>query len=301
MARRGRRGRDAIDGILLLSKPAGITSNGALQAAKRRLNAAKAGHTGSLDPFATGLLPLCFGEATKVSAFLLDADKTYRAVMRLGSRTDTADATGKVIEERAVPELSVDQWRQVLIGFLGESQQVPPMYSALKRDGQRLYELARRGETVEREARRIEVKSIDLQEASGRRVVFRVCCTKGTYVRTLVEDIAEVAGTCAYTQSLHRERVGVLTEADAVGLAFVETAPKEKVLDALLPADRGLEALPRVVVDAGERFIAGQAVTSDAVGFEGLGRVYGTDGDFLGVGVADGAGHIAPKRVFKTA
>lgn len=181
---------ETIDGLLLLNKPAGLTSNQALQRVKRLLNAKKGGHTGSLDPAATGMLPLCFGEATKVCAFLLDADKTYRVTARLGIATDTGDADGTEITTAAVPELATDKWREILESFLGESQQVPPMYSALKKDGKRLYTLARQGVTVEREPRPIRIDEISLLEIAGTRLVFWVHCAKGTYVRTLVEDIA---------------------------------------------------------------------------------------------------------------
>jgi tRNA pseudouridine55 synthase len=173
---RGKSSRyDAVDGLLLLNKPPGMTSNRALQTVRRLLNARKAGHTGSLDPSATGMLPLCFGEATKVCAFLLDADKTYRVTARLGTATDTGDADGsETVATAAVPELSFDAWNDVLQEFLGESMQVPPMYSALKKDGKRLYELARKGEIVEREPRKIRIDEIRLLEAAGTRLVFRV-------------------------------------------------------------------------------------------------------------------------------
>jgi len=179
MARRGHDRSEAVDGVLLLNKPAGLTSNQALQRVKRLLNARKAGHTGSLDPAATGMLPLCFGEATKVCAFLLDADKTYRVTAKLGSATDTGDATGSVIGTADVPQLTAEAWDAVLQGFRGESMQVPPMYSALKKDGKRLYELARKGETVERAPRPIRIDEIELLEAAGSRLVFRVRCSKG--------------------------------------------------------------------------------------------------------------------------
>ena len=171
---------ETIDGLLLLNKPAGLTSNQALQRVRRLLRAKKAGHTGSLDPAATGMLPLCFGEATKVCAFLLDADKTYRVTARLGTATDTGDADGKEIGSAAVPQLGANEWRDILESFLGDSTQVPPMYSALKKEGKRLYELARKGEVVEREPRPIRIDEIELLEAAGQRLVFRVRCSKRT-------------------------------------------------------------------------------------------------------------------------
>ncbi len=213
---------ETVDGVLLLNKPAGLTSNQALQRVKRLYRAKKAGHTGSLDPAATGMLPLCFGEATKVCAFLLDADKSYRVTAKLGSRTDTGDATGAVTETAKVPELDADDWREVLESFQGDSLQVPPMYSALKQGGKRLYELARKGETVERKPRPIRIDAIELLEIAGSRLVFRVHCSKGTYVRTLVEDIAAKAGTVAHTASLHRETVGEFRAADMLDMGTLE-------------------------------------------------------------------------------
>ena len=188
------------------------------------MNARKAGHTGSLDPAATGMLPLCFGEATKVCAFLLDADKTYRVTAKLGIATDTGDVDGKEIAIAEVPDLPAASWTGILEGFLGESLQVPPMYSALKKDGKRLYELARKGETVDREPRPIRIDEIDLLEIAGSRLAFRVHCSKGTYVRTLVEDIAKKAGTVAHTARLHRETVGNFQASDMLDLTGIEAA-----------------------------------------------------------------------------
>jgi len=300
--------REAVDGILLLNKPAGLSSNQALQRVKRMLNAKKAGHTGSLDPAATGMLPCCFGEATKVCAFLLNADKVYRVTAKLGVATDTADADGNEIATAEVPELDRDAWDRILQGFRGESMQVPPMYSALKKDGKRLYELARKGEIVEREARRITVHSIELLECAGARLVFRVHCSKGTYIRSLVEDIAREAGTVAHTARLHRESVGGF-EADKMldlnaAEAVAEAGP-EALRGQLLPADRALAQLPEVALDAASaaNFRLGQAVSVDARETRGLARVYGPSGaaEFLGVGELTGDGQLAPKRVFLAA
>lgn len=296
---------DAVDGVLLLNKPAGLTSNQALQRVKRLLRARKAGHTGSLDPAATGMLLLCFGEATKVCAFLLDADKTYRVSARLGTATDTGDADGEPTDTAAVPDLSRDDWNRVLQSFVGESMQVPPMYSALKKDGKRLYELARRGEEVERAPRPIRIDSMELLEAAGKRLVFRVTCSKGTYVRSLVEDIAAQAGTVAHTARLHREQVAGFEAADMVELptaeALVEDSP-EPLRERLLRPDAALGDLPAVAVDdaAAERFRKGQAVAAQVPAGVGMVRVYGPAGDedFLGVGEAAGGGSVAPKRVF---
>ena len=304
---RGKRSRyDAVDGLLLLNKPPGMTSNRALQTVRRLLNARKAGHTGSLDPSATGMLPLCFGEATKVCAFLLDADKTYRVTAKLGTATDTGDADGsETIETAAVPDLSFEQWNDILQGFLGESMQVPPMYSALKKDGKRLYELARQGEIVEREPRKIRIDEIRLLEAAGTRLVFRVTCSKGTYVRTLVEDIAKKAGTVAHTARLHRESVGDFRAEDMLDLASVEASiddDREGFRASLLGPDVALTGFPAIELDVSEskRFSGGQAVQVVEDGMKGLARVYEAGSRFLGVGELSGDGWLAPRRVFLT-
>jgi tRNA pseudouridine55 synthase len=296
---------ETIDGLLLLNKPAGLTSNQALQRVKRLLNAKKAGHTGSLDPAATGMLPLCFGEATKVCAFLLDADKTYRVTARLGSATDTADADGVEIATADVPELSADEWRKILESFLGESLQVPPMYSALKKNGKRLYELARKGETIEREPRPIRIDEISLLEIAGARLVFWVHCSKGTYVRTLVEDIAKKAGTVAHTARLHRESVGDFRAEDMLdleGLEEVAASGSEGLKARLLSPDTALEGLTAVELDndASDRFAVGQVNSVSVPATAGLVRVYGGAKEFLGVGELSADGQLAPKRVFRT-
>ena len=296
---------ETIDGLLLLNKPAGLTSNQALQRVKRLLNAKKAGHTGSLDPAATGMLPLCFGEATKVCAYLLNADKTYRVTARLGIATDTGDADGAEIATADVPELATDVWREVLESFLGESLQVPPMYSALKKDGKRLYTLARQGETVEREPRPIRIDEISLLEMAGTRLVFWVHCSKGTYVRTLVEDIAKKAGTVAHTARLHRESVGDFRADDMLdltGLEEVAASGAECLKARLLPPDTALEGLAAVELDndASDRFTVGQVNSLSAPATAGLVRVYGGANEFLGVGELSDDGQLAPKRVFRT-
>jgi tRNA pseudouridine55 synthase len=301
---RGRRSRsEPVDGLLLLNKPAGLTSNQALQRVKRLLNARKAGHTGSLDPAATGMLPLCFGEATKVCAFLLDADKTYRVTAKLGTATDTGDATGSVVESADVPQITAEEWDAVLQGFRGESLQVPPMYSALKKDGKRLYELARKGETVERKPRPIRIDSIELLEAAGSRLVFRVRCSKGTYIRSLVEDIARAAGTVAHTARLHRETVADFRAEEMVDLKAVEESGAEgpgQLRESLMPPDSALAGLPEVCLDGmdAERFCGGQPVAAGEGDATGLARVYGAEHVFLGVGELLGDGRLAPRRVF---
>jgi tRNA pseudouridine55 synthase len=296
---------ETVDGLLLLNKPAGLTSNQALQQVRRLLRAKKAGHTGSLDPAATGMLPLCFGEATKVCAFLLDADKSYRVTARLGTKTDTGDADGSETGSADVPELNEDEWRGILESFLGHSTQVPPMYSALKKDGKRLYELARKGEVVDREPRPIRIDEIELLEIAGTRLVFRVHCSKGTYIRSLVEDIAAKAGTVAHTARLHRETVGVFRSADMLDMsgleAVAETGPDE-LRARLLPPDTALEGLPAVVVDeeGAAKFASGQEILGPQAVADGLVRVYDAAQMFLGVGALSDGSRLAPKRVFKT-
>lgn len=302
----GAKGRlTAVDGLLLLNKPAGMTSNRALQTVRRLIRARKAGHTGSLDPAATGMLPLCFGEATKVCAYLLEADKTYRVTARLGVATDTGDADGKQTEAAPVPELSPAEWTVILEEFLGDSMQVPPMYSALKKDGKRLYELARKGEVVERKARPVTIHAIRLLEAAGSRLVFRVHCSKGTYVRTLVEDIAKRAATVAHTARLHRETVGSFAGEDMLDLDEIRSLADgrpEALRARLLKPDAALRHLPAVTVTTGvgQRFSDGQAVEAADTPGDGLVRVYDVPGRFLGVGEVSGGTEVAPRRVFQT-
>src|SRR5476651_972193 len=251
--------RDLVDGVLLLDKPVGFSSNDALIKAKRVLNAKKAGHTGTLDPFATGLLPLCFGEATKFSQDLLEADKTYDTTVHLGLNTDTGDTEGLVIQTRAV-DVTLEQIEAVLEQFRGEIAQIPPMYSALKRDGKPLYEYARAGQTVEREARNVTIHVLDLIACALPDVTFRVTCSKGTYVRTLAEDMGETLGCGAHLVALRRTGVGALTLEHAVTLdTLAEAAPAER--DSWLqPVDALLSTFPAVYLDADatRRFTQGQ-------------------------------------------
>jgi tRNA pseudouridine55 synthase len=302
--------RAPVDGLLLLDKPRGITSNRALQKVKRLLRAKKAGHTGSLDPAATGMLPLCFGEATKVCAYLLDADKTYRATARLGVATDTGDADGRETATARVPTLGPRGWDKVFAGFRGDIEQVPPMYSALKKDGKRLYEFARKGEVVDRDARPVRIHDLGVLEVSGNRLVLRVHCSKGTYIRTLVEDIARAAGTVAHIASLHRETVGDFHAGDMLDLPGVERiaeAGPEALLEYLLPVDAALAGWPMLRIDdeSATRFCGGQAVPAVAdkdLTAIGQVRVYRTDGrQFLGVGELTAGGLIAPRRIFRVA
>lgn len=287
--------RRRLDGVLLLDKPLGMSSNTALQVARRLFNAAKAGHTGTLDPLATGLLPLCFGEATKFAGELLDADKAYDACIRLGVTTTTADAEGEVLETRPVL-VDAAQVAEILPRFAGEISQVPPMYSALKRDGKALYEYARAGVEIERQARRVTIHEIRLNDFQGEHLSLSVSCSKGTYIRTLAEDIGHALGCGAHLAALRRTRIGALTLAQVVTLEQIEAASGEG-RDALLsPADSLLNGLPRVELDEAQtkRFMQGQALPHE--GPAGRHAVYGR-GRFLGLADRDGAGLLKPRRL----
>lgn len=211
MGRKRRADRDPVHGIVLVNKERGLTSNGVLQQVMRLFNAQKGGHTGALDPFATGLLPVCLGEATKVSGLLLDADKRYIATLKLGEATTTGDLEGEVILQKPVPELTAEKLEQVFQQFLGGGEQVPPMFSALKHKGKPLYEYARQGIEIERPARLIHIYELNLLSVEGEQVQFEVLCSKGTYVRTLGEDIAKALNTVGHLVALHRTQTGVLT------------------------------------------------------------------------------------------
>jgi tRNA pseudouridine55 synthase len=302
---RTKRVRDLVDGVLLLDKPVGFSSNDALIKAKRVLNAKKAGHTGTLDPFATGLLPLCFGEATKFSQDLLEADKTYEATVRLGRRTDTGDTEGEVIDTRDV-NVTLEQIHAVLAQFRGPIKQVPPMYSALKRDGKPLYEYARAGQTVEREGRNVTIHALDLLACELPDVTFRVTCSKGTYVRTLAEDIGEALGCGAHLTMLRRTGVGALTLEHAVTLDALSDAD-EAARDAWLqPVDALLSTFPLVRLDeaGAKRFLHGQRLPLSA-----LDPIDAAEGERVRVydaarllGVARKAnGVLAPERLVVTA
>jgi tRNA pseudouridine55 synthase len=296
--------RRLLDGVLLLDKPVGLSSNDALIRAKRLYRVKKAGHTGTLDPLASGLLPLCFGEATKFSQDLLEADKTYEATMRLGIRTTTGDAEGEAVETRDVTcdEAAV---REAMTRFLGDIVQIPPMYSALKRDGKPLYEYARAGQTVEREGRNVTILALDMIACELPDVTFRVTCTKGTYVRTLAEDIGEALGCGAHLVMLRRTGVGALTLDHAVTLDAL-TAMDEPARDVWLqPVDALLSTFPRVTLDAesARRFTHGQrlplnALVLDRAECEAADRVRVYDGAGILLGVAKAAnGVLAPERL----
>jgi tRNA pseudouridine55 synthase len=302
MGKRRKSGRD-VHGILLLDKPLGMTSNDALQRVKRLYGANKAGHTGSLDPLADGLLPLCFGNATKVSAFLLDADKRYWVRIRLGVTTTTQDAEGAVVETRPVEGIDEARLREVLPQFLGDILQTPPMYSALKHKGERLYKLAREGIEVERQPR--EVTLYDIQVLCWELPEFElmVHCSKGTYVRTLAADIGDLLGCGAHVTALRRTGVGPYGDDDMVEMATLEEIVEEQgpeALDALLlPVDTALGNWPEVRLSPDTAFYLkqGQAVLAPNLPVDGWVRLYDLDQRFLGIGEILDDGRVAPRRL----
>lgn len=251
--------RRPVHGVLLLDKPLGLSSNNALQKCKWLLRAEKAGHTGTLDPLATGVLPLCFGAATKFSQLQLDADKTYEAVARLGVKTATGDAEGEVISERPVPAISPERLAQVQLQFTGAMRQMPPMYSALKKDGKALYEYARAGEDVEREARNITVHELSLSMPAPNDVRMVAKVSKGTYIRTLGEDIGEALGCGAHLVSLRRIATGQFTQSQCVTLDTFEAMTEDERMACLQPVDALLPDHTAVTLDADNagRFLSG--------------------------------------------
>ncbi|MET0070257.1 MAG: tRNA pseudouridine(55) synthase TruB [Candidatus Thiodiazotropha sp.] len=304
MGRRRNRGRN-ISGVLLLDKPQGMTSNKALQEVKFLYKAAKAGHTGSLDPLATGLLPICFGEATKLSAFLLDADKHYRVRVRLGETRSTADAEGEVVAQADPSGVTEEMLRRTLDGFLGEQQQLPPMYSAIKHQGERLYKLARKGVEVEREPRTIHLYSLRLIDFSLPDFTMDVHCSKGTYVRTLAEDIGKQLGCGAYVSGLRRSGVGPYDDQSMLTLDQVREAFSEKQFkemdDWLLPLESALAEWPQVALSADAAFYMkqGQPILVPNAPTSGLVRLYANETEFLGVGQILDDGRVAPKRLMQ--
>jgi tRNA pseudouridine55 synthase len=285
---------------VLLDKPVGLSSNAALQKTRRLLHADKAGHVGSLDPLATGMLPICLGEATKIAGDILSGRKCYRFTVALGTRTATGDTEGAVIETASVPAIERTGLDQILQQFHGRQAQVPPMYSALKRDGQPLYKLARAGIEVERAARDIEIFALEVLTFSVPRLELQVLCSKGTYVRTLAEDIAKALGTCGHVQALRREYVEPFEKAPMETLESIAAALAEDRRPAVLPADAPLQHLTAVHLDAKAtgKVLHGQAVSSEQCQTAGRVRLYDASGAFLGIGEADGTGGVRPKRLF---
>jgi len=297
MSRR-RKGRD-IHGVILLDKPAGYSSSQAVQKVRWLFQARKAGHTGSLDPFATGMLPICLGEASKTAGFMLDASKTYVAAAFLGRSTTTGDIEGETSREMKVPELDEEQINAALDEFRGEIEQVPPMYSALKHQGKPLYKLAREGLEVARKARPVTIHSLELLTWAPPILEFRAHCSKGTYIRTLAEDIAANLGSCAHLRTLRRLDVEPFREADMITLEELQShVDSETLQGCLLPVDSGLAGWPVVTLDepAAVRFGHGNPV-QQAVGTPGLVRVYGPGGKLLGIGELLPSNLLKPRRL----
>jgi tRNA pseudouridine55 synthase len=288
-----------IDGALLLDKAVGLSSNAALQEAKRLFGAKKAGHGGTLDPLASGLLVILFGEATKFAGHMLDADKEYLATVKLGERTDTADAEGTVIDRRPV-EVGPEEVDRALARFRGEIEQLPPMHSALKHEGVPLYKLARKGQTVERKARRICIRELELLARKGELLELRVRCSKGTYIRTLAEDIGEALGTGAHLAALRRTASGRFDVRDAASLDELRELPERRAR--LRPLGALLEGLPRTELDAAAeaRLRNGQSLKISDVA-EGVRALYGRDGAVIGLGYAAAEGVLRPLRLTQAA
>ncbi len=314
MARKKHTGRD-LNGILLLEKPVGITSNKALQRAARLFNARKAGHTGSLDPLASGMLPICFGEATKMAGFLLDSDKAYTVTAQLGEVTNTGDADGEVITRVECVDVNLPMLETALSQFRGAIEQIPPMYSALKHNGQPLYKLARKGEEIKRKARCVTIKKLDLLHFDNNRFSLYVECTKGTYIRSLVADIGAVLHCGAHVTKLHRNWVQPFVDAPTYTFEQLEallpgnrqstevSTTSELAIDALLLAEDTALTFSAVHLDVqqAQSLLMGQVVATALVQKPGLlYRVYGADQRFLGIGICASEARLAPKRLIRT-
>jgi tRNA pseudouridine55 synthase len=294
-----RAARQPVDGVMLLDKPAGISSQTAVTAVRRLFNAAKAGHTGTLDPMATGLLPVCLGEATKFSHLLLEADKTYLATVRLGTTTTTGDLEGEVLEQKAV-SVERDRLEAVLGRFVGAIRQIPPMYSALKHAGKPLYKYARAGEEVARAPREVNIAELRLVDFAAPDLQISVTCSKGTYVRVLAEDIGRELGCGGCLSALRREAVGGFRlDRGTVTLDRLESLAEAERQAVLLPADAMVASLPSVELDAAgaRQLMQGRVVEGAAAAGEGLARIYGPGREFLGVVEVTGLGRIVPRRL----
>lgn len=293
----------SVNGILLLEKPVGLSSNQALQRVKRLFSARKAGHTGSLDPLAGGLLPICFGEATKFSQFVLEADKSYLVVMELGTRTASGDAEGEIIKQQAVPNFSRADIENALLEFKGQIEQIPSMFSAIKQNGQPLYRLARQGITVERKSRLINIYEINLIDFSKNSVRFEMKCSKGTYVRTLVDDVGEKLGCGAFVKQLYRLSVGPYQGMELVSLANLESEYGVGGLAAmdqyLLPVQTAVNHLPAVQLTSTMAIYMrqGHSILIPQTPLSGLVQLLTKEGQFIGVGEVLDNGKVAPSRM----
>jgi tRNA pseudouridine55 synthase len=289
-----------INGVLLLDKPLGFSSNQALQKVKWLFQAAKAGHTGTLDPLATGLLPICLGEATKFAQYVTDADKTYTATIKLGTTTSTGDAEGEVLTTAPV-KVSPNQFANVCQQFIGEISQVPPMYSALKFEGRALYDYAREGVDIARQARLISIKSINVDSFLVDIAQIRVTCSKGTYIRTLAEDIGNQLGCGAHLIGLRRTETAGYVLQNAVTIEQLEGMPMEAREVLLLPVDSAIESLPKVILDTDAAYflMQGQSVWQAGKIAHSELRLYDENQQFLGLGFLQDDGKIAPKRLIQ--
>ncbi len=289
--------RRPVHGVILLNKPLGISSNAALQKVRWIYRAQKGGHTGALDPLATGLLPICLGEATKFSHYLLDADKSYQTIVQLGATTTTADSEGEILEQKPVPLLSAELIETALAKFRGDIMQVPPMYSALKKDGRPLYELARAGIEIERPARPVTIHELTLESFTEDTLSLTVSCSKGTYIRTLAEDIGAALGCGGYVSQLHRTKTGLFQLDEGMTIEYLESLNEEQRDALLLPVYASVEQMQRVQLDDGEDFYfcRGQSVM---IGNEPKGEslVFAKE-RFLGLGVVDDMRQVHPKRL----
>ena len=302
MSRQRRRKVRNISGIVVLDKANGLSSNAALQEVKRLYEANKAGHAGSLDPLATGVLPVCLGEATKVSQFLLDSDKRYRARIKLGIRTDTGDSEGSIIERNEGISVSRKAIERALTKFKGEVEQVPPMHSAIKMNGVPLYKLARKGITVERESRLVTLYQICIVEFVNSELELEISCSKGTYIRTIADDLGQELGCGAHVIELRRTQAGVFTEKDSISSEELALEKENRGLDKidqfLIPMDRAIQDLPEVNLPSitASHVKNGQAVLVRHLPKNGLVRMY-EDEQFIGIGSIDDDGKVAPKRL----
>jgi len=302
LSRQRRRRVRNISGIVVLDKANGLSSNAALQEVKRLYEANKAGHAGSLDPLATGVLPVCLGEATKVSQFLLDSDKRYRARIKLGIRTDTGDSEGSIIERNEGISVSRKAIERALTKFKGEVEQVPPMHSAIKMNGVPLYKLARKGITVEREPRLVTLYQICLVEFVHSELELEISCSKGTYIRTIADDLGQELGCGAHVIELRRTQAGVFTEKDSISSEELALEKENRGLDKidqfLIPMDRAIQDLPEVNLPSitASHVKNGQAVLVRHLPKNGLVRMY-EDEQFIGIGSIDDDGKVAPKRL----
>jgi tRNA pseudouridine55 synthase len=291
-----------LNGIFLLDKPLNVSSNQALQRVKRWFNAKKAGHTGSLDPLATGMLPICFGEATKFSQFLLESDKSYHVTGTLGIKTTTGDVEGEVISERPVHNISKERIENILQSFLGVIQQIPPMYSAIKFQGKPLYSFARKGIEVERQPREVTIHQLSLEDVTERTFSLIIHCSKGTYVRTLIEDIGEALECGAHVSQLRRPFVNPYQQQKMYTFEELEALPKDTLLKTLLPVETSLHAFTAIHLSTSAAFYMrmGQPVMVSQLPKSGLVRMYSENDRFLGVGEVLDDGRVAPRRLVST-